>query len=211
MGMIVSFVAQKGGVGKSTLARGLAREASSGGWTVKVADLDTQQGTVAEWHRERLSRDYEPVGSVEVFAKASAALKHADDYDLLILDGAARASEATGEVAKHSDLIVLPTCASRDDLLPAVRLAHELRKAKIPIQKIAFALVRVTTESEIQDARDFISEAGYRVLDGCLYEKPAYRQAQNDGLAVTETRYQSLNQKADELFQSIADKLNNNG
>lgn len=207
MGNIVSFVAQKGGVGKSTLARALSREASTNGWSVKLADLDTQQGTVAEWHRLRLANGYEPIGSVEVFAKASDALKLADDYDLLVLDGAARASAATGEIAKHSDLVVLPTCASRDDLVPAVRLAHELRKAKISTSKIVFALVRVTTAAEIEEAREFIEDAGYHVLAGALVEKPAYRQAQNDGLAVTETRFPTLKQKADTLMQSMVDKL----
>ena len=207
MGKIVSFVAQKGGVGKSTLARALAREAATNGWAVKLADLDTQQGTVAEWHRLRLANEYEPVGSVEVIAKAATALAMRDNYDLLILDAGARASEATSLTAKHSDLAVLPTGASRDDLLPAIRLAHELRKAKIPPEKIVFALVRVATKTEIDEAREFINEAGYQVLEGCLFEKPAYRQAQNEGLTVTETRYKSLNEKADELLQSLVNLL----
>ena len=207
MGKIVSFVAQKGGVGKSTLARALAREASNNGWEVKVADLDTQQGTVADWHRVRLENNYEPVGSVEVIGKAANAFKYADNYDLLILDGGARASEATGQIAKHSDLVILPTCASRDDLVPAVRLAHELQKSGVPVSQMAFALVRVTTEAEIIEAKEFIQQAGYIVLDGCLYEKPAYRQAQNEGLAVTETRFKSLNEKADQLLQSLVDYL----
>jgi len=207
MGHIISFVAQKGGVGKSTLARAISREAASNGWSVKLADLDTQQGTVAEWHRLRLANGYDPVGSVEVIAKASNALKLADDYDLLVLDGAARASAATGEIAKHSDLIILPTCASRDDLVPAVRLAHELRKAKIETSRIAFALVRVTTAAEIEEAREFIQDAGYCVLEGALLEKPAYRQAQNEGLAVTEARFPTLKAKADLLMQSMVDLL----
>ena len=207
MGKIVSLIAQKGGVGKSTLARALAREASANGWSVKLADLDTQQGTVADWHRIRLANDHEPVGSVEVFAKAANALATSDDYDLLILDGSARASEATGAMAKHSDLTVIPTCASRDDLVPAIRLAHEFKKAGVPTGDIVLALTRVTTQAEIEAAREFITESGYHALAGCLYEKPAYRQAQNEGLAVTETRYQSLNDKASELLQSLVDKL----
>ena len=41
---VVAFVSQKGGVGKSTLSRGLAREAAKNGLRVKIADLDIQQG-----------------------------------------------------------------------------------------------------------------------------------------------------------------------
>jgi chromosome partitioning protein len=207
MGYVVSFIAQKGGVGKSTLARALAREASNNGWSVKVADLDTQQGTVADWHKVRLHNKHEPVGSVEVMGKVVNALKEADNYDLLILDAAARASAVTADLAMHSDLAVIPTCASRDDLLPAIRLANELRKAGVPASKIVLALTRVTTEAEISEAREFIGDAGYTALDGCLYEKPAYRQAQNEGLAVTETRYKTLNEKAEILMQALVNKI----
>ena len=54
MTTIIAFVSQKGGVGKSTLSRALAREAAHNGLKVKIADLDTQQGTSIDWHRTRL-------------------------------------------------------------------------------------------------------------------------------------------------------------
>lgn len=37
MTTIIAFVSQKGGVGKSTLSRGLAREAARNGLSVKIA------------------------------------------------------------------------------------------------------------------------------------------------------------------------------
>ena len=49
MAFIISLVSQKGGVGKSTLARLIAREAAIGGLDVKIADLDTQQRTCTNW------------------------------------------------------------------------------------------------------------------------------------------------------------------
>jgi chromosome partitioning protein len=68
MTTIIAFVSQKGGVGKSTLARALAREAAHGGLTVKIADLDTQQGTSVDWHRTRLHTGQQPAVAVEAFA-----------------------------------------------------------------------------------------------------------------------------------------------
>jgi chromosome partitioning protein len=144
---------------------------------------------------------------VEVFGKVKDALALADTFDILILDGAPRASSATLEIAKVADLLVLPTGASRDDLIPTVLLAHELVKKGVPQQRIGIALVRVSTESEIQDAKDYIAQSGHHCLKGYLPEKPAYRQSQNEGLAVTETRYKKLNERADELVQSITDRL----
>ncbi|MGI4794611.1 MAG: AAA family ATPase, partial [Janthinobacterium lividum] len=54
MTTIIGLISQKGGVGKSTLARAIAREAAANGLKVKLADLDTQQGTSSNWHRRRL-------------------------------------------------------------------------------------------------------------------------------------------------------------
>lgn len=207
MTKIVAFVSQKGGVGKSTLARALAREAANSGLAVKVADLDTQQGTFVDWHRQRLNNGFERIGSVETYAKAQEALKSLSEYDILVVDGAARGSEATLAIAKQADVTVLPTCASRDDLMPALKLARDLVAKGIDRKKIAFALCRVTTDSETRDAREAITDAGYYVLDGALQEKPAYRMAQNDGLAVTETKFASLNDKADALLSDLTNLI----
>lgn len=49
MTYIIGMVSQKGGVGKSTLARMMAREFVAGGLTTKIADLDTQQQTCTHW------------------------------------------------------------------------------------------------------------------------------------------------------------------
>lgn len=208
MTVCISFISQKGGVGKSTMTRALAREASEQQLLVKIADLDTQQGTVVNWHRRRLDSNHKPVGSVESFKTAEQALHNINDtYDLLIVDGPARASKATLDIARQSDLVIQPTGASMDDLEPAILLFHELFKAGVPKSKLNFALCRIGTDAELDVCKEYLSQTGYNVLSGCLFEKPAYRQAQNQGLSITETQYKSLNQKADELIQSIVDAI----
>ena len=54
------MVSQKGGAGKSTLARLFARELAQDGFTVKIADLDTQQTTSTEWATDRAKAGIEP-------------------------------------------------------------------------------------------------------------------------------------------------------
>ncbi|MEK4031519.1 ParA family protein [Methylocystis sp. IM2] len=204
---VVAFVSQKGGVGKSTLSRGLAREAAKSGLAVKLADLDTQQGTATEWHRRRLDGRIEPVVSVEGFATADQALAHAPRYDLLIIDGPARASEGTRRIAERASLVVQPTNPSLDDLGPAVRLFHELVKAGVPKSRLAFAINHVLTDAEEAAAREYLSEAGYEVLSGFLPSKTSYRDAQNHGRSITETRYPAMNAKADALIQALIDRI----
>ncbi len=203
MATVIAFVSQKGGVGKSTLARGLAREAAKSGLTAKIADLDTQQGTSVEWHRRRLNEGVEPVVSVEGYKTADQALSQAVHYDLLIIDAPARASEGTQKIAERAQLVVQPTNPALDDLGPAVRLFHELTKAAIPKTRLVFALNHVLTEAEEVAAREYLREAGYAVLQGCIPSKTSYRDAQNHGRAITETRYGALNEKADSLIQAL--------
>jgi len=207
MTTIIGFVSQKGGVGKSTLSRALVREAANSGLKAKIADLDTQQGTSIDWNRIRLNAAIKPIVAAEAFATAAEALKVAALYDLLIIDGPARTSTGTLEIAKVADLIVQPTGASVDDLRPAVREFHALVKEGIPKAKLTFALNRIGTAAEENEARAYIADAGYSVLDGCLLERPAYRKAQNAGHAVTETSFRGLNDKADALIQALIDKI----
>ena len=134
--LIIAMCNQKGGVGKSTKARALAREASACGIKTKLADLDLEQATSAEWHRRRLSAGLPPVASVEVFSTAKQAIESAGEFDLLILDGPARASKGTSEIAKVADLIVQPTGASLDDLVPAIKVFNALVKEGVPRSKL---------------------------------------------------------------------------
>jgi chromosome partitioning protein len=205
MASVIAFVSQKGGVGKSTLARALAREGAANGLRVKLADLDTQQGTSVDWHRTRMDAGIEPTVSAEAFKTAAQALAVASQYDILIIDGPARTSQATLDIARAANLVVQPSGASLDDLRPAVREFHALVKAGVPRDRLAFALNRIGTDAEEADARAYLAEAGYAVLAGCLVERPAYRRAQNSGYSVTETRYAALNVRADVLIQSLID------
>jgi len=208
MATIVGLISQKGGVGKSTLARALAREAAAGGLRVKLADLDTQQGTSTNWHRRRLEAGVQPEFSVEAFKTAAQALKTAPEYDLLVLDGPARASAATLAIGQQAALVIQPTGASVDDLHPAVLTFHELVREGVPKARLVFALCKIGTDAEEVEARAYIAQAGFDALVGFIPERPAYRQAQNLGLTITETRFPQLNRRADELLQNAVDRIN---
>jgi chromosome partitioning protein len=207
MATIIAFISQKGGVGKSTLARAVAREAANSDMKVKIADLDTQQGTSVDWNRTRMGQGTEPAISVESFGTVAQALAVADQYDLLIIDGPARASKGTLDIARAADIVVQPSGASADDLNPAIREFHALVKEGVPRSRIVFALNRIGTEAEEAEARDYAQQAGYDVLDGFVPERPAYRKAQNTGKSITETPYAGLNERADALIQSLIDRI----
>lgn len=204
---VVAFVSQKGGVGKSTLARALAVEAARGGLSVHIADLDVNQGSQIDWHRDRLGAGLIPSPTAQLYANLADALRRTDGADMLVLDGPARADKDTVALAKAADLAVLPAGASLDDLRPVVRVAHSLAKAGIPPERIICALTRISTEAEAEAARAYIIEAGYRVAAGYLPERASYRMAQNTGRAVTEAAAPTLRTAADTVVQSLIDAI----
>jgi len=202
MSIIVSFISQKGGVGKSTLARALAAVGAYG-MRVRLADLDAQQATAIEWERRRTENVSGPPCEVVAYSSAREAVDESADVDLLIIDAPAGASAETLELAALSDLVVQPTGASADDLRPAVLLFHELLKAGIPKERLIGAICRIMSDTEEAAARGYLQSAGYDVLPGSIPERPTYREAQNRGAAITETKLARLNQQADTLMEAL--------
>jgi chromosome partitioning protein len=210
MATLIGLVSQKGGVGKSTLARLVAREYASAGWQVKIADLDISQGTSTDWKQRRERAGVKPEIAVEPFGTVAQALKVAQMYDLLVFDGPPHSMAGTLEIANASDAVILPTGLSLDDLKPSVLLAHELIQNGIPGDRVAFVLCRVgDRENEIAEARAYVVKAGYRLLDGDLPERTGYRRASDQGRAASETTHPSLRERAERLAQSVIDFVAN--
>lgn len=208
MSYIIGMVSQKGGGGKSTLARLFARELAKDGFSVKIADLDTQQTTCTEWAADRAEAGIEPEIQVQPFGNLRTALIEASRFDAYILDGRPHSSQQTVEIARAANLVVIPTGQTKDDLRPAVKLAHSLVDAGISATQIAFALVKTTnSEAELRAAREFLGQTDYTTLDGFLPVSTAYGIAHDLGKVGTETPHRTLNEKAERLAQAIVDRL----
>ncbi len=202
--VIVAFVSQKGGVGKSTLARALAAVTAAYKIKVKVADLDPRQHTMASWQERREESKARPSLDVVNCATMAEAIKAASAKDeLLIVDAPAGTTNQTLEIAEHVDLVVQPSGPGIDDLDPAIILFHELVRAGVPRERLVMALCRVGTKVEENAARSYIERAGYTVLPGSIPERAAYREAHNVGKAVTETTTKALNARADPLMARL--------
>lgn len=209
MGNIIAVCSQKGGPGKSTLARAVAVAFAKGDWSVKIADTDTKQGSTVAWHQRRLDNNIQPVIAVESFGSIQRALKTADQHDLLVIDGAPHASEATVEAAKAADLVVIPTSLSLDDLEPAVLLAHTLvEKNRIPASRIVLVLSKAGDSAvEIREAREYLSQTPYHVANGEVPEKTAFRRAQDLGQSIIECQHPAPRKKAEAVIQSVIDRF----
>jgi chromosome partitioning protein len=205
--VIVSFVSQKGGVGKSALARALAVTLQRGGLKVLVADLDPQQGTVVEWAKLRRTQGLKPAVEARRFKTADDAIIGGDTVDVLIIDGPARASAGNLELARQSNLIVQPSGCGLDDLRPAVLLFHELLAAGVGRDRLAVALCRTAGEPEEGAARRYLKKAKYDVLETSLLQHVGYREAMNHGAALIESADSRLNVRGEAMMDELLKKV----
>lgn len=206
MTLIIGVISQKGGVGKSTIARTIAKTYAQSNWNVLIADMDVKQGTTFEWNSRRLNAALQPELQVQQFSSVSSSEKVKDSYDLIVYDGTPHSTADTLAIAQVSNVVILPTGGSLDDLRPQIRLAHELAKRGIDKQQIAFVLSRVdASEAEYSETVDYLEQTPYTVINGFIPEKRAFRNALNEGKTLTDTSFQSLNKKAEQCIQAIVD------
>lgn len=207
MPVVIALISQKGGVGKSTLARGLAAVIARAGLQVRVADLDAQQLTVVHWERTRRANRISPSLDVRSYPTAEAAFGDTDGVQVLIIDTPGHVSPSTLTIAANAHLVVQPAGASLDDLHPGVQLYNRLVEDGISSRRLMFALCRTQADDEEEGARFYIQKSGYSVLPGTLPESTDYRRAQNNGCAINETPVQNLNQGAAALMLAVLSRL----
>lgn len=206
--IVIALISQKGGVGKSTLARAIATVAARAGLQVRLVDLDPQQRTLLFWENARRHYDVWPAITIEALATsrgADAGAAAADD--LLILDMPGQVSEATLDVALRAHLVIQPTGPSLDDLQPAVLVFDALVKCGIPRKRLVFALCRLLSKAEEDKARAHLVDAGYVVLAGAVPERLVYREALDHGRSVTEVESTDINQLVDAMMAALFKKV----
>lgn len=202
----IACLSQKGGVGKSTLARLIARTYAAAEWRVKIADFNVKQKTSTDWVAMRLEEGVTPEIAAEPMSSVKAALKQ--DYDLIVFDGRPDSDTTTLEIAKEADLVIIPCGVTLDDLNPQVKFAHELKTRGVDRRRMLFVLNKsVDSTVAVADAKEFIGAAGYQVAQTDLPVRTGYQIAQNTGRAVSETTFPSLNERADALAEEIVKRV----
>ena len=203
MARVVAFVSQKGGVGKSTLARALATSALRAGLTVKTVDLDPEQATITVWAQTRDRYKVSPSIKVEAFRFVNEALVSTRDESFVIIDTPGGISDAVAEIAAHATFLVQPTSPSVDDLYPAILVFRALERVGLSRDQLAFALCRTLADEEASNARAYLSGLGYAVLAGEIPECLEYRTAMSQGRAITEASQELLSLRADTMIGDL--------
>ncbi len=203
MAIVVAFVSQKGGVGKSTLARAVATSAVRAGLAVKTVDLDPEQATITVWAHTRDRYKVSPSIKVEAFRSVKDALDSTRGEEFVIIDTPGGISDAVAEITQHATFLVQPASPSVDDLYPAVLVFRALERVGVSRDRLAFAVCRTLADNEASDARAYLAELGYTVLAGDIPERLEYRAAMNQGRAITEANEEILSTRAEAMIADL--------
>jgi len=197
---IASFVGQKGGVGKSTLARVLAVAAAHQGHKVLIGDFDLEQLSCVEWSATRMRHSIEPEIEARAFKSLKKLRKTVEGYDLVVVDTRGLADELTEDVSKESDVVFLPTGTSMDDLRPTLALARRLAKTKTVSNKIVIVLSKTgRSDRLLEQAENTIAEAGFDMLNAIWPERDGFQADLDVGRAGSEASNPYLKQAAQEV------------
>jgi chromosome partitioning protein len=193
---------------KSTLATVTALEATKNDIDVAVADLDVENRTITSWMNQRKEYGIKPLFKVYTVNSAREALNCFQNEQLSIIDAPSRATSATIEIALNSDLIIQPTTPGKKDMDLGIETFVQLIKKGVPIEKLLFIITRIGSDSEYQKAIQYlnymkINDKNIKILSSAIWEKVSYRSAINDGLAITETPYPTLNDGAKAVIYQI--------
>lgn len=180
---VITIAMQKGGVGKSTIARSLAVAAVQDGLSVLMIDMDSQQ-SVSQW-AERREGDM-PVVVFSTENELPKKLAQAKDVaDLVIIDTPpARSTEAPAAV-EVADLVLIPTTP---DVEPLEQMPRTLRLCR-GFSRPVFAVVNManpTGPAEVVYTREVIEAMGAKIAPVVLHRRKAHRDASASGQTVQE-------------------------
>ena len=200
---IISFLSQKGGVGKSSLASLLAFGLAKNGLEeITIIDGDTSQSSMISFFRRRTAA-MEGVNSLE---KIKVTLGTSEKYESYIsnngdtiFDMPGMASKKTLTVAKLSTHIFIPINPTIMTAEPQVTLANEFIEHGISSSKIAFVFNLSQPSSNVEDVKRYMNRYltdDVAVLEEYLPSQVAYERANNYGKCFTEVSFKSLRDKA---------------
>jgi chromosome partitioning protein len=181
---IITLAAQKGGVGKTTLAVNLAVAAQVAGLKTALFDLDPQESATA-WSERRKAEfpHVEPISARRLNQAVDAA--EANGFDLTVIDTPPAAGAEVVAAAQRADLVLIPCRPSLVDLDAIKRTAQLITTTG----RSAFVVLNAappTATALLDDARALAENTGLKVADPVLRERSVYRAAWPYGLGVTE-------------------------
>jgi chromosome partitioning protein len=183
--MIVSFLNQKGGVGKSTLSINVAAWLARKPRKVLLIDADSQ-GTATEWAALREERIFQVV-SMARDNMAKDALAMAADYQDVVIDGPPGATQRSREALIISNLVLIPIEPSGASIWSSRDTVDQIQRAQAskPAIKAAFVISRKLANTVIgRDIPKMAAINGFPLLKSEIVNRVGFAEALTLGKTV---------------------------
>jgi chromosome partitioning protein len=204
--VILSFLSQKGGVGKTTLSINIAGLYAARGARTLLIDADPQASSVS-WSAVRTT---EPLFPVVGMAKGNLHKELPDlrrQYDVVIIDGAPRVNEIARSAIIASDLVLIPVQPSPVDIWASQETVQLVNEARIYREslKAAFVINRKIVNTAIgRDVRHALVDFGYPTLETHVSQRVAFAESLAQGLTVTEAQpYSAAAEEVERLKEEV--------
>jgi chromosome partitioning protein len=202
---VVAVASQKGGTGKTTLSGHLAVQAElAGAGPVVLIDTDPQGSLSDWWNRREAEAPGFLTTSIEMLAQDLEELRSLN-VELVIIDTPPAVTSAIHEVARASDLVLIPVRPSPHDLAAAgttVALVEQLQKPLVFILNCASARARITGEAAIA-----LSAHG-TVASTIVHARTDFASSMIDGRTVMELpRAQRSTAEVEGLWEYVARRI----
>jgi chromosome partitioning protein len=187
--IVIGFLNQKGGVGKTTLAVHVADALAREGKRVLLVDADPQ-GSALDW---AASRRGDPLFAVAGLPRASIHKELpalAKGTDVVLIDGPPRVYDVARSAIMASDLVLIPVQPSPYDVWAAKEIVDILNEATVfkPGLKSAFVINRKIVNTALgRDVAEALAEYPVPVLEATICQRIALAESAAQGQTVFET------------------------
>jgi chromosome partitioning protein len=179
MPLVIGIVSPKGGSGKTTTAVHLARSIQQTGDSVAILDTDPQ-GSALAWASKRDDQPLIPVLDGDTDAVQRVLDREGAEYDVVVVDGAAKIEPRTGRIVATSDVCLIPVQPTPLDSWGAEQVVQAVKESGTPA---AFLITQQKPRTNLaaQVAEGLGQGYGLPVLDARLSHRVAFAESMFGG------------------------------
>ena len=203
--MIISFVNQKGGVGKTTSAINVAASLKRRNFKVVFIDADPQ-GSASHWQAVESNNAFEILHLPEPISKGDIeGLSQKCDY--LVIDAPPAIGDITKSILAVTDLSIVPLSPSSLDVWSCKGTLEMIDNAQVenPDLDVKLLINRKIPGTRVgREARDALSIFDMDLMDTELCQRVAYIDAMTSGVSVMQ--YAPSSKAANEI-ENLCDEI----
>ncbi len=186
MTKVISFISRKGGTGKTTNAINLATMLHSLGYAVRVIETDTNYtlSTLRKMELFKTGAKEEQLFTItpsedHLIAEELESYKK-QKIDFIILETAGKTTDVSiKKICVSSDLVLIPTSLSQNDLLVTYQTVEDLKPAKILNKNLKIAILpnRIHGSTRTKTISSMLDQLDAHILENFVPSRNMFTQS----------------------------------